>query len=112
MVISDVGNKANVRPTATLKDLEKAQLSEEKSSEPLTGEEAINKAKRDEGREDEDGTPSPPGSMPNANVAREIPSWFQIGWTGQDKTFFMNSEEAQQHKLLAQFVDEAYFGTW
>lgn len=111
-VVSDVGNKATVKPTTTLKDLEKTQLAEDKSIEVPTGDAAVTKAKQDEGREDQDGTPSPPGSMPTANVAREIPSWFQIGWTGQDKTFFMNSEEAQQHKLLAQFVDEAYFGSW
>lgn len=85
---------------------------ENKSSEPLPPDEAADKALKDEGRKDEEGTPSPPGAMPAANTAREIPSWFAIGWTGQEKTFFMSPEEARQRNILTEFVDEAYFGQW
>ncbi|TNY17332.1 C2 domain-containing protein [Rhodotorula diobovata] len=43
---------------------------------------------------------------------REIPAWFAIGWTGQDKTLFLSPEEARERSILAEFVSDAYYGQW
>ncbi|KAM0786716.1 hypothetical protein ACM66B_002158 [Microbotryomycetes sp. NB124-2] len=66
-----------------------------------------------EGRLDKDGTPAPPGAMPAAGPKlREIPAWFAIGWTGQDKSLFLAPEEARAQSILSEFISEAYFGQW
>ncbi|KAK4047503.1 Tricalbin-2 [Microbotryomycetes sp. JL221] len=68
---------------------------------------------QDEGRLDSEGTPSPTGSMPTATgKVREIPAWFAIGWTGQDKTLFLSPEEGRARTILNEFVSEAYYGQW
>ncbi|KAL8287656.1 hypothetical protein RQP46_003514 [Phenoliferia psychrophenolica] len=57
----------------------------------------------------------PPGAMPAGPVGsklREIPEWFNIGWTSQDRTLFQTPEEQLSRSLLSDFVSQAYFGEW
>lgn len=56
-----------------------------------------------------------PGALPDAPVKlREIPDWFAIGWTGQDKLAdpFASAQEIRAQSLLAEFVSESYYGEW
>ncbi|KAK4049600.1 Tricalbin-2 [Microbotryomycetes sp. JL201] len=95
-VVTDIGTKsALVEPTTNSAEIDAA---------------AIVAA---EGRVDQNGTPAPPGAMPaTATKLREIPAWFAIGWTGQDKSLFLAPEEARAHSILSEFISEAYFGQW
>ncbi|GJN90164.1 hypothetical protein Rhopal_003163-T1 [Rhodotorula paludigena] len=116
-VSSDIGTKGSQIPVTTgLKDVQKVN-SEEKSKEGEVS--AADRAKeiaKDEGRVDEDGQDLPPGNMPNKEAEtgkpREIPSWFAIGWNGQNQSLFLTPEESRQHAILADFVSEAYYGQW
>lgn len=45
-------------------------------------------------------------------VERAVPSWFAIGWNGQNQSLFLTPEESRQHAILADFVSEAYYGQW
>ncbi|BGP49470.1 Tricalbin-2 [Rhodotorula kratochvilovae] len=116
-VSSDIGTQGRVVPVTTgLKDVQKANDDEKKKDVKLDGAERAAQIEKDEGRADDDGTKNPPGAMPAKEAEkgqpREIPSWFAIGWTGQDKTLFLSPEEARERSILADFVSDAYYGQW
>ncbi|GAA5874962.1 hypothetical protein JCM1840_007163 [Sporobolomyces johnsonii] len=120
-VASDVGSNGNkVKVTTGPRESEKAtkeEVVQGKEGEGYAGDEdrarAILKA---EGRISEDGVENPPGAMPEKEAekgkVREIPSWFAIGWTGQDRTLFLAPEDAKKRSILEDFVSDAYYGQW
>ncbi|GAA6019595.1 hypothetical protein JCM10207_006938 [Rhodosporidiobolus poonsookiae] len=124
-VVSDqgTGGGGTEATTTGLREVE-ALSRKEKDKDKVNGEGGEKGAKADrakvieksEGRVNEDGTKNPPGAMPEKEAekgkVREIPSWFAIGWTGQDKTLFLSPTDARERSLLADFVSDAYFGAW
>ncbi|GAA5871970.1 hypothetical protein JCM16303_000930 [Sporobolomyces ruberrimus] len=112
---SDLGTSGeNIPVTVGLKDVEKSSGEEHKEEDPV---EKARQSRIDEGRlNDEDGTENPPGAMPEKEpepqMIREIPSWFQIGWTGQDRSLFLSPEEKTNRAILEDFVSDAYYGQW
>lgn len=45
-------------------------------------------------------------------VCIAVPSWFAIGWTSRDRTLFLSPEEAEERSILADFLQDAYYGQW
>ncbi|GAA6043375.1 hypothetical protein JCM8097_005289 [Rhodosporidiobolus ruineniae] len=123
-VPSDAGTAGGSTATTTSLREVQAVSREEKGKgkeggEGESEEDRVERIERAEGRKNEDGTENPPGGMPaaeekdKAKVApREIPSWFAIGWTGQDKTLFLSPDEARERTILADFLSDAYYGQW
>ncbi|GAA6009648.1 hypothetical protein JCM11491_001046 [Sporobolomyces phaffii] len=116
---SDLGtNGSDIPVTTGLKEAEKVSHEEEASRQDK--QDPVQKAKQariDEGRvNEEDGVENPPGAMPtkeaDPQTIREIPSWFQIGWTGQDRSLFLSPEEKTNRAILEDFVSDAYYGQW
>ncbi|BGO92542.1 hypothetical protein NBRC10512_000461 [Rhodotorula toruloides] len=112
-VSSDVGTKGEkIEVTTGAKAAEFESTKEKESGKPLNDAERAKKIAQDEGRVDEDGVKSPPGAMPNKEAEkgkpREIPSWFAIGWNGQDKSFFLSPEDARERSILSDFFTDAY----
>jgi hypothetical protein len=55
-----------------------------------------------------------PGGL-SQEVAAAIPDWYKIGWRAQNKAFLESGgdlQEARQRDLLAEFIDESYYGNW
>ncbi|GAA5974459.1 hypothetical protein JCM11641_003227 [Rhodosporidiobolus odoratus] len=122
-VPSDIGASAGkVGTTTSLGEVERVNQVEKDKAEKEEGrtEADSERAKRiaeEEGRVAEDGSLTvPPGALPEKEgekgKVREIPSWFAIGWTGQDKTLFLSPEEAKERSVLADFVSDAWYGQW
>ncbi|BGP71461.1 Tricalbin-2 [Rhodotorula toruloides] len=91
-VSSDVGTKGEkIEVTTGAKAAEVESTKEKENGKPLNDAERAKQIEQDEGRVDENGVKSPPGAMPNKEAEkgkpREIPSWFAIGWNGQDKSY-------------------------
>ncbi|GAA5948387.1 hypothetical protein JCM10213_004407 [Rhodosporidiobolus nylandii] len=121
-VPSDVGTGSGSRTatTTSLREVEAVSKDVKKEEQEGRGdetpEERARRLRREEGRVDEEGNEVPPGGMPAKEAepgkVREIPSWFAIGWTGQDRTLFLSPEEAKERSILEDFVSEAYYGQW
>ncbi|GEM08900.1 tricalbin [Rhodotorula toruloides] len=116
-VASDVGTRGEkIAITTGAKAAEVESTKEKQSGEPLNDAERAARIEQDEGRVDENGVKSPPGAMPNKEAEkgkpREIPSWFAIGWNGQDKSFFLSPEDARERSILSDFFTDAYYGQW
>ncbi|GAA5961362.1 hypothetical protein JCM21900_006679 [Sporobolomyces salmonicolor] len=120
-VASDAGsNGKKVEVTAGPRDSDKATKEEAlqgKEGEGYAGdEERARGILKGEGRISDDGVENPPGAMPEKEAekgkVREIPSWFAIGWTGQDRTLFLAPEDAKKRSILEDFVSDAYYGEW
>jgi hypothetical protein len=60
-------------------------------------------------------TDSPvPGAMPDG-PASAIPDWYKVGWRaagGIDDQDLSAGTQARDKSILAQFVDEQYYGAW
>ncbi|GAA5958373.1 hypothetical protein JCM3765_004810 [Sporobolomyces pararoseus] len=114
---SDLGTSGeSIKLTTGLKEVENLNNQEqnEKEVDPV---EKARQSRIDEGRLDpQDGTENPPGAMPTKEpepqTIREIPSWFQIGWTGQDRSLFLTPEEKTNRAILQDFLSDAYYGQW
>lgn len=104
----------------------------------LAPEERAKQIAKDEGRLNDDGTENPPGAMPNKEADKlqpresesrrpllpypgvqrketdpaTVPSWFAIGWTSRDRTLFLSPTEAEEHSILADFLNDMYYGQW
>ncbi|GAA6050737.1 hypothetical protein JCM3770_006601 [Rhodotorula araucariae] len=116
-VSTDIGTQGRVVPVTTdPKGVREANEDENTKDDKFGGAERAAQIEKNEGRADEDGTKNPPGAMPAKEAEkgqpREIPSWFAIGWTGQDKTLFLSPEEARERSILADFLSDAYYGQW
>ncbi|GAA5844845.1 hypothetical protein JCM11251_007345 [Rhodosporidiobolus azoricus] len=131
-VPSDVGTATGgagtPKTTTSLREVE-AVNKEEKAKEakeeeqgklvPSKEQGGVSEIEREEGRVNEDGSKNPPGALPGKEAekpgkpaVREIPAWFAIGWTGQDKTLFLSPEEAHERSVLQDFFSDAYYGQW
>ncbi|KAM0750754.1 tricalbin [Meredithblackwellia eburnea MCA 4105] len=100
---SDVDDKGNIKldkkpPTTGSQDAKK--LTEQ--------------TRKDEQKDKAQGVgPTPPGSLPTGEVGskvRELPDWFQIGWSGQKRIFYPTPEEDLQRSLLSDFAEQTYYG--
>ncbi|BGP56395.1 Tricalbin-2 [Rhodotorula sphaerocarpa] len=119
-VATDIGTEpTNIPLTTGAQDAEKEtqrEVDKEAVSASVPDEERAHQLARDEGRVNEDGTENPPGALPakeaEKNKPREIPSWFAIGWTSRDRTLFLSPEEAEERSILADFLQDAYYGQW
>ncbi|GAA5905720.1 hypothetical protein JCM8208_000876 [Rhodotorula glutinis] len=115
-VVSDVGTTGAAIPVTTGAKGAASASGNEKEGAKLSEAERAAQIEKDEGRANEDGTKNPPGAMPvkeaEKGKPRDIPAWFAIGWTGQDKTLFLSPDEARERSILADFVSDAYYGQW
>ncbi|GAA6062071.1 hypothetical protein JCM10212_003569 [Sporobolomyces blumeae] len=140
LLTSDLGTAGDqVDVTASVRDVERATKTEKKDgkdkdqdrrvdrdAEPggaaagttttTSPEERARQALKDEGRVDQDGNEVPPGAMPGKDAekgqVREIPAWFQIGWTGQDRSLFLSPQDRSSKAILEDFLSDAYYGQW
>ncbi|KAK4700199.1 hypothetical protein P7C70_g6053, partial [Phenoliferia sp. Uapishka_3] len=93
---SDVGTKPSLGPTTS--PTEVAKLDKDRKENELVEVEKL-----------------PPGEMPvgpTGSKLREIPDWFNIGWTSMDRTLFLTPEEQLKNSVLADFVSQSYYGEW
>ncbi|GAA5849255.1 hypothetical protein JCM8547_006494 [Rhodosporidiobolus lusitaniae] len=119
-VPSDTGEGGSGGRTATTTSLRQVERVNEEEKEGKGKEEGEEERGRrilkEEGRLGQDGEERPPGALPGKEAekgkVREIPGWFAIGWTGQDRTLFLSPEELKERSLLADFVSDAYYGQW
>ena len=55
-----------------------------------------------------------PGGLPQ-DISSAIPDWYKIGWRAQSQALLDSGgdlQEARQRSLLAEFLDESYYGAW
>ena len=95
-VATDIGGH-NVAPTVSIKDVSVASAEEVHSTDTqAAGQIAI------------------PGGLPQG-VASAIPDWYKVGWRAQSQALLDSGgdlAEARQRSLLAEFLDESYYGAW
>lgn len=95
-VATDIGGK-DIKPSISLADVTAA-------------------SEQEKGRADSSATgqPAMPGALPT-EVASAIPDWYKVGWRANSQAFLDSGgdiELARQQSLLAEFLNESYYGGW